>query len=323
MKNVSARANVPALFPPRRFNLLAAPPPPARAPYPYPPPPPSLILNTHPLQAAASAAPPARAAAGAAASPASAAAPPPHASLDDASVLALLHSGALSPHALESSLGDPLRAVKLRRMFVAAALAPATGRAPPAAAPLSGIPYRDVDAAAFYKTVLNTNCESVIGFLPYPLGVVGPLPVDGEDFRVPFATTEGALVASTNRGASALRRAGGVATVVGADGMTRAPLVKMPSVAAAAALRAWVAAPENFARLRDVFNGTSRFGRLQSLDVTLAGRNAYLRFKCSTGDAMGMNMITKGVSECLGELRCVAGRTLLLACCALHPALRH
>ncbi len=221
-------------------------------------------------------------------------------------MLALLLSGALSPHQLEASVGDPYRAVKLRRAHIAAALSPAMGGGR-GGAPLAGVPHgaHDFDAAAFYKTVLGTNCESVIGFLPYPLGVVGPLPVDGEDFRVPFATTEGALVASTNRGASALRRAGGVATVVGADGMTRAPLVKMPSVAAAAALRAWVAAPENFARMRTVFDGTSRFGRLQALDVTLAGRNAYLRFKCSTGDAMGMNMITKGVNECLAELRCV------------------
>ncbi len=147
--------------------------------------------------------------------------------------------------------------------------------------------------------MLNTNCESVIGFIPYPLGIVGPLPVDGREYRVPLATTEGALVASTNRGAAAIRAAGGASTALTADGMTRAPLVRLPSLAEAAALVAWLKLPRNRERVADAFAATSRFGRLVQLTPTLAGRNVYLRFSCTTGDAMGMNMITKGVNEAL------------------------
>jgi len=84
-----------------------------------------------------------------------------------------------------------------------------------------------------------------------------------------------------------------------ANGMTRAPLVRVDSLAEAAALRAWIETPVNYAQIEAAFNSTSRFGRLQSVHAVTAGRNVYLRFKASTGDAMGMNMITKGVSEAL------------------------
>jgi hydroxymethylglutaryl-CoA reductase (NADPH) len=226
--------------------------------------------------------------------------------MSDAAILTLLKSGALPNHALESHLGDAMRAVGLRRQYVESSLgasplhatspSPATPHAPPS---LAAIPFSTFDAPAFYKSVLNTNCEAVIGFIPYPLGVVGPLPVDGVEYRVPMATTEGALVASTNRGCTALRRAGGVVSEVVRDGMTRAPLLQMPSLKEAAALKAWVEAPANTARLQEAFSSTSRFGKLASIDVTLAGRLVYMRFVCTTGDAMGMNMISKGVNVCL------------------------
>jgi len=222
----------------------------------------------------------------------------------DSAILSLLFSGKLSPHTLESELGDPMRAVSLRRQYLEFSLT----KSPPMPAPsppptVSRIPYSVFDAPAFYKSVLNTNCEAVIGFIPYPLGVVGPLNVDGVDYRVPLATTEGALVASTNRGCSALRKSGGVKTEVLEDGMTRAPLIKMPSLKEANELKVWVETPANAMLLQEYFSSTTRFGKLTSVDVTLAGRLVYLRFKCTTGDAMGMNMITKGVNECLRNLK--------------------
>jgi hydroxymethylglutaryl-CoA reductase len=48
---------------------------------------------------------------------------------------------------------------------------------------------------------------------------------------------------------------------------------------------------------------SSRFGKLQGIHCALAGRNLYMRFTCSTGDAMGMNMVSKGVEDVLGYLQ--------------------
>ncbi|CAM9778029.1 unnamed protein product [Hapterophycus canaliculatus] len=64
---------------------------------------------------------------------------------------------------------------------------------------------------------------------------------------------------------------------------------------AAAALKRWTEMPENFEMIKAAFQSTTRFGKLQELKSTVAGRNVYLRFNCFAGDAMGMNMVSKGV----------------------------
>lgn len=48
---------------------------------------------------------------------------------------------------------------------------------------------------------------------------------------------------------------------------------------------------------------SSRFARLQRIQCAIAGKNLYMRFVCSTGDAMGMNMVSKGVQNVLDYLQ--------------------
>lgn len=222
-------------------------------------------------------------------------------SLTDEEIFNLAVSGQVKQHELEKVVGDRFRAVSVRRRLVAHS-ATKSGRTADGEAAIHGLPHESFDSATFYNAVDGSNCENVIGYLPLPVGVVGPLRVDGKDYMVPMATTEGALVASTNRGARAISIAGGVRTVVTSNGMTRAPLIRMPSLESAAALKEWIDRRESQELLAEAFASTSRFGRLQSVVAAVAGRNIYLRFKCSTGDAMGMNMITKGVNAALAEV---------------------
>jgi hydroxymethylglutaryl-CoA reductase (NADPH) len=86
------------------------------------------------------------------------------------------------------------------------------------------------------------------------------------------------------------------------DGITRAPCLRLPSALRAAAVKAWLLNPDNYARVEDAFNSTTSYGRLESIDSTIAGRNIYLRFCCMAGDAMGMNMVSKGCLKAIEVL---------------------
>jgi hydroxymethylglutaryl-CoA reductase (NADPH) len=200
--------------------------------------------------------------------------------LTDEEVLQHLQSGSLKDHQLEKELEDCERAVHIRRKLYESILNKK----------IDLIPYTGYN----YKNVLGANCEIVIGYIPIPLGIVGPLVVNGESIYVPMATTEGCLVASTNRGCKAISVSGGCLAVVLKDGITRSPCVRFPSAMRAASLKRWVDIPENYIKVEDAFNSTTNFGRLDSIDATVAGRTVHLRFSCMAGDAMGMNMVSKG-----------------------------
>ncbi|PIM99485.1 Hydroxymethylglutaryl-CoA reductase (NADPH) [Handroanthus impetiginosus] len=118
-----------------------------------------------------------------------------------------------------------------------------------------------------------------------------------------MATTEGCLVASTNRGCKAIYASGGATCVLLRDGMTRAPVVRFSSAKRATELKFFLEDPHNFDTLCVVFKKSSRFARLQGIQCAVAGKNLYIRFSCSTGDAMGMNMVSKGVQNVLNFLQ--------------------
>lgn len=200
--------------------------------------------------------------------------------LSDEEVFNHLQSGSLKDYQLEKKLGDYERAVKLRRQLYESLLNKK----------IDNIPYTGYD----YGKVFGANCEIVVGYVPLPVGIVGPLVLNGEPMYIPMATTEGCLVASTNRGCKAISSAGGCQSVLLKDGITRAPCLRLPSALRAAAVKAWLNNPDNYARVEDAFNSTTSYGRLESIDATIAGRNIYLRFCCMAGDAMGMNMVSKG-----------------------------
>lgn len=78
-----------------------------------------------------------------------------------------------------------------------------------------------------------------------------------------------------------------------ADGMTRGPVVRFPNIGRASEAMAWMQSPENFEKMKESFDSTSRFARLTKLHIRIAGRHLFIRFVATTGDAMGMNMLSK------------------------------
>ena len=157
---------------------------------------------------------------------------------------------------------------------------------------LRGIPYKDYD----YERVLGACCESVIGYMKLPLGVAGPLKLDGKEYFVPMATTEGCLVASVNRGCSALRNCG-VRSIVTGDGMTRGPIVQFPNIQRLQEAKEWM--ETNFKNIKARFDGTSNYAKLQSIKFKPVDNKLFMRFRASTGDAMGMNMLSKATEAAL------------------------
>uniref|UniRef100_A0A6Q2Z5T7 3-hydroxy-3-methylglutaryl-coenzyme A reductase n=1 Tax=Esox lucius TaxID=8010 RepID=A0A6Q2Z5T7_ESOLU len=96
---------------------------------------------------------------------------------------------------------------------------------------------------------------------------------------------------------------GGASSRILADGMTRGPVIRCPSACLAAEVKGWLESTEGYQAIKDAFDNTSRFARLQKLQIGLAGRNLYIRFQSKTGDAMGMNMISKGTEQALARLQ--------------------
>nr|APY22354.1 hydroxymethylglutaryl-CoA reductase [Hedera helix] len=210
-------------------------------------------------------------------------------SAEDEEIVNSVVSGKTPSYSLESKLGDCYRAASIRREAVERTMERS----------LVGLPLEGFD----YESILGQCCEMPIGYVQIPVGIAGPLLLNGCEYLVPMATTEGCLVASTNRGCKAIYASGGATGILLKDGMTRAPVVRFATAKRASDLKFFLEDPLNFDTLAVVFNKSSRFGRLQSIQCSMAGKNLYIRFSCSTGDAMGMNMVSKGVQNVLEFLQ--------------------
>lgn len=211
--------------------------------------------------------------------------------LKNKEIASLVINSKLPLYALEKQLGDTTRAVAVRRKalsILADAPVLATDR----------LPYKNFD----YDRVFGACCENVIGYMPLPVGVIGPLIIDDVPYHIPMATTEGCLVASAMRGCKAINAGGGITTVLTKDGMTRGPVVRFPSLKRSGACKIWLDSEDGQEKIKKAFNSTSRFARLQHIQTALAGDLLFIRFRTTTGDAMGMNMISKGVEHSLHQM---------------------
>ncbi len=141
---------------------------------------------------------------------------------------------------------------------------------------------------------LQGSIENHIGSAVVPMGVLGPIRVNGlhaaGDYYVPLATSEGALVASYDRGAKVMSRAGGCAALTTTEHVQRAPGFVFRSMAEAGIFAHWVAS--EFDRFVEVAAAHTRHGRLLDVSVHLQGNHVYVILDFHTGDAAGQNMVT-------------------------------
>lgn len=200
-----------------------------------------------------------------------------------------LVSGRRRLHQLPDSLGERQKADIRRR-----AMERLTG----AALEMTGEYGLDADRAA------SAHCENLIGATQIPVGVAGPLRVRGdhvdEEVYVPLATTEGALIASINRGCSGIQAAGGAVVHVEDVGMTRAPVFRSSGIRQTAEFLDWVRRNED--AIRETTEATSRYLRLLDVKSFSFGTTIFLRFRFSSGDAMGMNMATIACDRVVRQL---------------------
>ena len=152
-------------------------------------------------------------------------------------------------------------------------------------------------------TASTRNCENMIGSVQVPVGVAGPIEVKSQKSKVkslylPLATTEGALVASANRGCKAVTAAGGVFVAAERVGTTRGPVFKTASLEKSLALKLWLETHADL--LNEVAQTTSSHIKLLSQHIQVEGSLVFVRFAFDTQDAMGMNMVTIA-TEAMGK----------------------
>ncbi|HYU40268.1 MAG TPA: hydroxymethylglutaryl-CoA reductase [Acidimicrobiia bacterium] len=144
-------------------------------------------------------------------------------------------------------------------------------------------------------STLPGNIENFMGAAQVPIGLAGPIRINGEhargDFYVPPATSEGTLVASYNRGMRLLTESGGVQTTVVEEHMQRAPVFVLNDALEAREFGAWV--DENSEQIKQAAEATTRSGKLTYIGQYSIGPLRYLRFNYTSGDAAGQNMTGK------------------------------
>lgn len=164
---------------------------------------------------------------------------------------------------------------------------------------VTGVDLKHTSQYSFDTSVLPGNIESFTGVAQVPVGLAGPLIINGEhaegEFYVPLATTEGSLVASYNRGMKLLNEVGGVTCTVLEDAMQRAPLYVFENARYAREFGTWI--NDNFDKIKAAAEETTRSGKLLNIEQYGVGKMKFLRFNFSTGDAAGQNMVTRATHK--------------------------
>ena len=198
--------------------------------------------------------------------------------MDTEELVAAVRDGELRLHELERRADADAAAAARRRLLTEE----------------TGADLETVGAYAFDAADAGPNIENALGAAQVPMGVVGPVEIDGGavDGRryLPLATTEGALVASVNRGCAAIGAGGGATARVLQNAMTRAPVFRVTDVGEADTVASWIR--DNVEALAEAAEATTGHGELREVTPYVVGDSVFVRFAYDTKDAMGMNMAT-------------------------------
>ncbi|MEM6302615.1 MAG: hydroxymethylglutaryl-CoA reductase [Pseudomonadota bacterium] len=177
----------------------------------------------------------------------------------------------------------------------------------------SGAELKHTKAFSFDPQDMSGNIESIFGVAQIPVGVAGPLLVNGEhaqgEFFVPMATVEGTMLASYNRGMKVIREAGGVTTTVVGQAMQRAPCFVFRNARDARDFELWLM--DHFEEIKAVAESTTSVGKLNEVEHYCVHNFVFTRFDYSTGDAAGQNMTSRATFVACEWIR------------EQYPALRH
>lgn len=161
----------------------------------------------------------------------------------------------------------------------------------------TGISLKNIGSFTLDEQLASTrNCENMIGAVQVPVGIAGPLNVkslslrEDEKYYIPLATTEGALVASINRGCKAITESGGAVVDSVRAGATRGPVFRVSGLKENRDLSVFL--ESRFSELQQIAEKTSHHLTLTKYMSKGVGRYRYVRFIFDTRDAMGMNMVT-------------------------------
>ena len=174
------------------------------------------------------------------------------------------------------------------------------------------------------EMVVNRNCENFVGAAQIPLGIAGPLQIartvlaetngrksETRNYWLPLATTEGALVASVNRGCKAIGLSEGVKVYVKNAGVTRAPLFKVKDLEEGRKLITFI--KSNLETINNFIQENEPYIKLFKVEPRLVGKNVWLRCFFDTNEAMGMNMATVACQRIAGYIK----KELNIDCLAL------
>ncbi|EOB15016.1 3-hydroxy-3-methylglutaryl-coenzyme A reductase, partial [Nosema bombycis CQ1] len=161
------------------------------------------------------------------------------------------------------------------------------------------VEIQGLDTETDFSEIINRNCENIVGYKKIPMGVSNrPIIINNKKFFVPVCTTEGALVASMCRGIKLINLCGGVNGYVENLGITRSFSMEFKSFSDAISFYQWIKIEENIQNLKNIGEINSRYCKIKEIESKYVfGTMVYIKVTAFTGDAMGMNMITKACDQ--------------------------